>query len=480
MRTSHTLAYMAAKIFAAAMGLLTISFFTRLLSPEGYGIYVLVTSVVFVAHAFAMHGLFASFFEHHVAEQSSVHTATLVALCLSSFGVLSAGLATAALTGLLSAGMAAAMVAMLAGLAVFEGALVISRTRLQAGLGSLALVLRPAFVLVFGVVALTINETADALVLSIGLANAAAGAPVLFQLRAFRHRRPDWKLARRYLTFGWPLVISSGTIILGQYAERFVLAGAVSPADLGRYGAIGDVIRQTLIVPAEAITMSMFSFAKRAYSEGDGMASESAVQAAYVGLLAIVLFGGTFFLIFGADILTLLLGPEFREGVHQLVPLFVLGYGLLVLRVSYFSQAIFFGCPPRADLLSGAAVLLLTVAITAAAAPSVGVAAGAIGVTVGQLAGCAVLLVAYRRTALPVPMKPTLILLIAASFCLAAAYLVEAQNWPVSAEKAIVATLFGLVGTGVVWSLDVIGLRSMIVQQIRKRGKPATPAVPPC
>ena len=345
----HPVLYLGSRIVSAVGNLLSVVVFTHLIGPADYGEYLLIFAWATMAYGFGAQWLRFAYFATYRGANAGEHIASYVRLLTVALcgGVALLGPATV----LAGPRLAGAVFAMVVALAVYEAAVEISRTRLEAGIVSLCMVLRAAFVLAFGSATLVLAPSAAALAAAVAAGHMAAALPGILPLAGLRSARPRRAAMRGILRYGWPLILSFGILSLGQSLDRLLLAHYAGPAVLGPYGVIADLMRQAFVVVGEVIALALITVAKQLADDGRGAASDRVMRTAFNACAVTAILGAAFFVVFGEPIVRLLLDPRYEAPAHDLLPWFAVSFAFMTLRSFYFSQVIYFA---KASLLDPA------------------------------------------------------------------------------------------------------------------------------
>jgi O-antigen/teichoic acid export membrane protein len=349
----HASLYLVSRLLAAGLNLVSVMVFTRLATPEVYGSYLVGFAIAFVVFGSTMQWLLhAQFgiFEPDAAPRQ----AGAVLVCLGVAAgccVVLAGIAV--IGGLVPAGPALAMAAIVGGLAAHVTLVELGRTRLLAREVTAASVLRGVLTLGLGTCALLLAQSAELLLLAIGLAQVLAALPILPALMRRGIERPDRGDVTRLLAYGWPLVPALGAGAVAVNLDRILLGYFSGPAVAGTYGAMSDLIRQGFVVLGEAIAASYVSQAKATTSP----MRKVLLQRAATTLLAVVLGGIVAWLMLGRELAGVVLGPDFAPVSGPVMVLLVIGTALLALRAYYFGQATYFAATAQREVAASLAML---------------------------------------------------------------------------------------------------------------------------
>jgi O-antigen/teichoic acid export membrane protein len=473
MITEHALLYIGARVFAAAANLAAVAIFTRLAGSEIYGGYLLVFSWAFVLYGFLGQWLGAAFFAVFKNETAAAQIGMLCRLLLGALGIAGAVIAIAGFAGVVPWPVAGTLYLVVAALLLFITVMEAERTRLEAGVVSINLILRALLIVVFGAATLWAGGGALALAVALALANILGALPGLVRLIPYMTAPTDRALLRRFLAYGLPLVIAFGVTALGQNVDRLLLAHVVGTAELGSYGATSDFLKQGFGVISEAIVLAVVSIAKNAAIRGDEAAARRTLEDAFRALAMTVLFGAAFMVTFADQLVQIVFGPDFRETARILVPSLILANGVLIFRAFYFGQAIYFGQSSRNEVIAATLMLSVTGALSALLIPRFGIFGAAWAATGGQLVACSVFL--FARPRMPIPLASLIgIVAIAAAILAADAILDHVAVLGQIARIGAKLAIFVVAGLFVIWHFNILGLRDFAGDMIGRRLSRAT------
>lgn len=460
MMARTVVAYTGARIFAAVLNVLALAVFTRLMNPSAYGFYLLIASQAYIAHAFTSHWLLSAFFsQFQVDARGQLATfATVTAGILIAVG---AGAGILVMVSAIAPATGLAFISIVAGFTVFEAGLTLARSAFWIARASVAVILRAILYLAFGAGALSASPDAATLAVAFGAANLVASIPVLIAALSHLNGAPNRAALRGFVGFGWPLILSSGVNIAGQYVDRLLVGYFLGVAALGSYGAVSDLVRQSFVLMGEAVSVSLISGAKKSATAGDARESRRLLRFSSVALTVIVVFGVASFAVFGSAVISVLLGPEYRDADIALLAVLALGSGILMFRVFYLAQMIFFGRPAMLDLISSAVLLTTTVVAGLALVPVAGAMGAAIAIVLGQVAGSFSYALANQGS-LPWDAAAAALVIGMAAFSVAASEVVAAQSWSAWHIVSVQALVFTLCFLAVSWFTNLIGLREAL------------------
>lgn len=401
----HAFLYVGSRIVAAALNFAAVAIFARLAGPAHYGEYLLTFAWAYIVYGFSVQWLRYAFFAAYESSMADQQIATFVK---TGGGFLLVALVFSALAGafgLLTWPSIVAVMALVIGLTAFDMSVEIARTRLQAKAVGRATILRAVLSLLFGTTALLVYGTPVALAIGVAAAHLGATAPLLKDLIPRVSSPGSMSTAKGFLRYGWPLVFAFSASALGQSVDRLLLASYAGVGVVGPYGAVSDIVRQSMMVFAEAIAGAYISIAKDASANRDDARARSVLGKAFTAYATIALFGAAYILCFEEAALTTLLGPQFHAPAQSLMPLFVASSAVQMFRSFYFGQVIYFARISRPELIAS----LITVATVGVFAliliPGHGALGAAVAMLIGQIAACAYYVwEARRHYAMPIPL----------------------------------------------------------------------------
>ncbi|WP_342166756.1 lipopolysaccharide biosynthesis protein [Methylobacterium sp. SD21] len=465
----HSLIYVGSRGVAAALNMASVAVFTRLAPTEIYGSYLYLLSWALVLYGATCQWPKFAFFALYDEARASAQIGTVVRLLGGSLLLAAAAAGLAALLGLIAPPAAGAILMLALGFVLFEGSTEIARTRLAAGAVAAAVLCRAVLMLTLGSIVLKATGDPVDLAMAIAAANALGSLPALVTIAPLMRGSGSRDEALRLLAYGWPLVLSFATAALAQSLDRLIIAKTVGPAGLGAYGAIADFLRQSFIVFGEALALSLMSIAKREARLGGMAAASSVLCDAARSMTAIAAFGAVFFLCFDDLVVTILLGPGYREEARRLAPVLILASILMMFRSYYFGQVIYFTRTSRLEAAAALATLVTVATASLLLIPKLGAMGAALAFAGGQAAACLVLVVGAKRagTAMPLPlpdMAGILVAALAAGLAVIGIGLLPGGTQPPG--QVLGMLILGAAFVAVAWRLDMLGLAGAIRRRL--------------
>jgi O-antigen/teichoic acid export membrane protein len=325
---------LAANVFSALLGLLSVFIFTRLFSPHDYGVYLLGVGFASVISVFLV-GWFRNLILSRHARDDGPDVRGLVIsgyliCCLTA--PMAYGLGR--LVGLdTNAALAAVVLSVAIGL--FELTQDLVRARLMALSVMKATLVRALAVLGLGVVVALVSSTGFLLLLSSALAYLLA---VLVQSRtAWRGTivKFDGTGLAALAKTGLPLTLSLTLLAVSSVTDRFMIANLIGAADAGKYVAALDLVRQTLMMPAMSAAAAFFPMAVQIHASKGDDAVRSHLSECVELLFSITLPACLGFAMISAHIANIVLGLDFRETAVQTMPIIAVAVVFQILTQQY-------------------------------------------------------------------------------------------------------------------------------------------------
>ena len=420
MSERHALAYLASRVASALVNAAAVAVFTRISTPELYGQYLVGFALCFIIYGLGVQWVaFAHFGNYRPSSADRLAGSLLV---ISGAAVLPATALIGALgwAGALDPDVAIGSAILLVCFTVFFAAVEIGRTHLLVGTVTIATLVRSVGSLLFGIGGLWLFQSPAALLAGVGVGYGLGAVPVILRLRhsiwaqgfVWPARQEIWAMLR----YGWPLIFAFGTSAAAVNVDRIFLERFFDAAAVAPYGAILDLMKQTFLVVAEAISVAYISTAKTLHVEGSGGAARDLLARAFVTQCFIIVFGVAFFLLLGDTLFAILLPPGYvEEGLH-LLPLLLLANAILVLRSYYFGQVIYLHGSAKLEMVSSGLMLAVVVLAGYLLIPRFGAEGAAVAFTLSQAFGLMVYLLATPPAErLPVNRWRTLLLVLAGS-----------------------------------------------------------------
>ena len=416
--------YLVSKIASAIVTVLSIALFTRLVSQDTYGHYVVGFAFAFILYSTTAQWIVGAHFGQQSPREAGPVAATAVVFSgiAAVLGLLLLAIAT--LAGMITPDIAGPTGVLLLGFTAFFLANEIGRAQLLVGPVTIAATIRSVGTLVFGGLALWYFRSAASLLVGVGLAHILAGVPILLSVRrgiwANGFTWPDRSFYARLWRYGWPLILAGGAASVAASIDRLLLEHFQGAALVGPYGATLDFIKQSFVIVGETVAASYISHAKYLHGDAKPDHSRASLRQAFVTASFLAVFGVIFYLLLGDKLFTVLLHGDYQVAI-PLVPLLAIANACLLLRSYYFAQTIYFTNSVRLELISTIVALVVSFALAWWLIPLFSIAGAAFAYAVAQFACLAVFLSSAKTRALmPVDTPRLLILVVTAVGLLAA------------------------------------------------------------
>ena len=422
MKNLFSSVYLVSKIASAVVTVLSIALFTRLVSQETYGQYLVGFAFAFILYSTTAQWIVSAHFGTQSPKEAGPVAAGAVGFSGLSLlvGLLLLGGATA--TGLIGADIALPTGILLLGFTVYFLANELGRAQLLVGPVTLAATMRSVGTLVLGGLALWQFKSAAALLIAVGLAHIVAGVPICISLYRGVWKGgivwPERSIYSRLWRYGWPLILAGGAASVAASIDRLLLEHFYGPALVGPYGATLDFIKQSFVIVGETVAVSYVSRAK--YLHGDALhdRARASLRQAFVTAAFLAAFGILFYLLLGDKIFGVLLHGDYQAAT-PLVPLLAIANSCLLLRSYYFAQTIYFTSSVRLELISTVVALVVSFVFSWWLIPIYSIAGAALAYTIAQFAALGVFLAsAQTRKLMPVDAPRLLSLLLVAGLTL--------------------------------------------------------------
>ncbi|MCC0055240.1 MAG: lipopolysaccharide biosynthesis protein [Rhodobiaceae bacterium] len=387
--------YLVSKISSALLTVLSIAIFTRLVSHDIFGQYLIGFAFAFITYSVVTQWLLGA----HFGQQSRQHAAPIAggAIILTGVSVM-AGMAMifiATLSGFIGADIALPTALLLFGLSAYFVANEVGRAQLLVMSVTSGAFLRSLGTLVLGSLALWQFGTAASLLIAVAIAHTIATLPIIVGLKRTIWTSgfvwPQRSIYKQLWRYGWPLIIAGGASALALYIDRLLLERYFGTEAVGPYGATLDFIKQSFVIVGETIAVSYVSSAKSLHGDNAREQAAPVLQHAFVTAAFLATFGIVFYVLLGDALFALVLDADYQEAV-PLVPMLAFANALLILRAYYFAQTIYFSNSVRLELVSMLVALVVGSGAGIWLIPAYGITGAAMAFTAAQFAALMVFL----------------------------------------------------------------------------------------
>ena len=441
MINTSAILYLGSRATAAAGNLMAVAIFTRIAGPAEYGHYVLIFAWSMIVYGFGTQWMRFAYFGVYQTLSVNEYVASLARLLAITMAALAVVFAAMALGGLFDPVSLLAVFTLVCAMTVYEAAFEVTRTRLNARIGAISMILRTCLTITLGSVSLWLGGGASGLAFAIALVHVIAAIPCFTTFAGIRLSQGSRTASLRILNYGWPLLLSFGVTAVGASIDRLLLAHYAGAAAVGPYGVVADILRQSFSVFGEAIVLSLVTVAKQHANDGNVEASNRAMRKAFNSCLAAAAFGAAFFLVFGDALLRLLLRPDFIGPSQDLIPLFTIAFAFMTMRNFYFAQVIYFIHASYLELIVSTLFLIVSTTLSLLLVPTYGAHGAAISLMVASIVSClAYMMIGRRWYSLPIDLVA-----LGAIASLAAVFVFGARLIPAFVTNANILLLVDLV-----------------------------------
>lgn len=415
MLNRHLIAYLPVYLAQGLVGFGAVAVFTRILSPEEYGRYVLVLAAASLIGTLAFTWLDAAVARHHARAASrgrlsgQLFTAwrlyALLAAPVAAIGAISLWLAP--LGGDLKTACAFAFAYTL----IRSGLTLALETRRAAGEAwrySLLETFTLSAGFALGVVFVSAGGLGSAgpfagMALAAGVA-LLIDAPVL--LSRSKRDRADARRGAAFFAYGAPVAISLLFEHLLSVGDRFVIAAFLGEASTGAYAAGYAVADRSLSIVFLWLGTTTGPLLIAAL-EHHGRAAAQDVAKQTAGLMGLIGFPAAAGLaLVAGDAARLLIGPEIAQEAAGVIPFIALSGLMNGIMTYYFHEAYVLGRKPRSMAVIMASCAILNLVLNLILTPRFGIIGAAMATVAAYAIALGVCAVHGRRAfVLPVPVR---------------------------------------------------------------------------
>jgi O-antigen/teichoic acid export membrane protein len=355
----QTFQYSVASAVSAIIGLLSAICFTRLLSPEEYGVYVVGLSTAGVVSAVLFTWVRVSALRFQ-SEGGSVDVRKTVLLAyLISVLAAPVALVVATLTTSVPHERTLAAIGFALGLGLFEIGQELLKSRLQSFAFMAASITRACLAFVFCLVAASLGGGGLGQLTMVTLAyfiTATAFAAIIW-------RGPlapiDFAQLRQFAWFGVPVTISGLVFAIHAALDRMLVFHFMGDSAAGQYGAAADLVRQIILIPATSIASATIPLAVRAFAGGGEQDARQHLELSFEILLAVILPAVVGFALTSNFVAGIVLGSEYRETASQILPILAFAWLFQSITQSYVHVSFHLAKRPLLITLQGVGMLLI-------------------------------------------------------------------------------------------------------------------------
>ena len=467
----HLIAYLPVYLAQGLVGFGAVAVFTRILSPEDYGRYVLILAGASLIGTLIFTWLDAAVARHHARADARGRLAGQLFTAWRIYAALGAPTALLGALVLWAAPLAAELKAACAfafAYTLIRSGLTLALETRRAGGEAWRYSLLETFTLSAGFALGVVFTAAGGLGAAgpfAGMALAAALAlvvdgPVL--ISKARRDRADGRRAAAFFAYGAPVAISLLFEHLLSVGDRFVIAAILGEAAAGAYAAgyaLADRSLSIVFLWLGSTTGPLLIAAL----EQRGRTAAREVARNTAGLMALIGFPAAAGLaLIAGDAAQVLIGPDLAQAAAGVVPFIALSGLMNGLMTFYFHEAYVLGRKPRAMAMVMAAAAILNLALNLVLTPRFGLVGAASATVIAYGAALTVCAVHGRAIfPLPIPVKAWAGAG-AATAVMAIMVTVIPAPQPAIAALAVKALAGAVVYTAIALALNVAGCRGFL------------------
>jgi len=323
MLLKHSALYTFGQIIPGLVSLISISIFTRLAEPSAYGQYAVVLGIAMSVSAITFAWVRVGFLRF--SSRGGGRRKLFLGMGIRLLGTLGLALMLLAILADIIFGSFSfiyneAIVLCAFALAFNEFLLTFLQTKLLVSRNIVVNVCRALSFLAITSFLLSRNLEVYAFVWGFTVSHfVAASVTLSFHWREILSGRASMTAGKTLLKFGWPTSVKGSISVIAQYADRFFILTMINATAAGVYAVAFDLTRQTLFLLINAIAMAGIPLIMKLVDQTDKTAAHLQIQKYAVVLIGISVpaFLGLCFV--GENVISLIVGAEFREDAHLLV-----------------------------------------------------------------------------------------------------------------------------------------------------------------
>lgn len=466
----HAFSYMIAHGVPAVLGFSAVVIFTRLLTPEEYGFYIVTMSFAGIINAILYAWVRLSILRY----QSEGKAADVRITALAGY-VLSAALSPLVLLAFMFATQSqpqqlflATLVALALGL--FEFGQEILKARQEARAYLHASVLRSVLTFCLSLLLVYLGLGGAGLLLGIGSAYLLAfiiSSPRIWRRPVQRFQSATF---RRMLAFGAPMAISGAVFSFHGALDRLIVMHFLGEAATGIYGASADLVRQIILLPAMAIGAAMVPVVIRSLADEGRAEANRKLELTFEMLMAVVVPSVIGLALVAPAFSAVMIGPEFSKEAALLIPVLAFAWLFQAMTHQYIHASFHLAGTSRLLLLQGLVILVVNVAATILLVPRLGLIGAAWALVLAEAAGVGAGFILSAK-AYPLPFVPagTGRVLMAGMAMAVPTFLVTGLVENQAADLALSVSV-GVFSYGLAaLALDLVGIREAFFRRLRTR-----------
>ncbi|HUJ99441.1 MAG TPA: polysaccharide biosynthesis C-terminal domain-containing protein [Stellaceae bacterium] len=149
----------------------------------------------------------------------------------------------------------------------------------------------------------------------------------------------DRQVVARLIGFGMPIAASLTLFALSAWSDRLVLSVEAGIEAVGFYTAATVVVQNSLLMVAQAIGSAAYPLAVLAYDSGNRLVSNRQLEQNFIALVGVLVPGAVGLSLLAPNIVTILVGPSYREAVIHLTPILASAAVISGIRSNFVDHA---------------------------------------------------------------------------------------------------------------------------------------------
>lgn len=344
MLVKHLSLYFIARFIPALLTLVTLSVYTRLMSPENYGHYSLTVAVAVGLNAVIFQWLHLGMARFLAESQSEQQQAELFATTIISFVVLSVLLL--ALNALISGSeqlSQAVVVPLIAFITCAQGwydlCLKINNAGLKPVRFGVMSVSKSVLALALGWAMLTNGFGIEAVLITLALSMLLSSLSHLPLLSKIRFNMFSFVLLRKLIVYGGPLTLTFMMVFLIDVTGRFVLEHYHGAAEVGVFSVAYEFTQYSVGTLLAIVHLAGFPLIVKALANQGESAARLQLQKSFVLVLGISAPSAVGIALLSEEIAHLFFGSAFQQGAAALMPWVALALFFSVMKSFYFDYS---------------------------------------------------------------------------------------------------------------------------------------------
>lgn len=402
--------YAVARGLPGLVNFIALALFTRLLDEREYGHYTLVLAGASLVYALSIQWIgqgvlrLASVY----SEQRLVFLATVIQLFRQIFAVAAAVLVVG--IGIASKWNSPALVfvgvALLLSQSWHELNLKLATADQMPTRYGLLSGARAVVSLVFGGVAGWVGGGGTGVVLGVAVGGLLPGLWIYRAIwKPTAESTVDRRIRRDLIKYGVPLAGTFALAYVISTADRFLLAGYLSPAAAGAYAPAYDLTAQAMGILLLVVNLAAYPLAIAAVESGDEQEKNEQLGKHATLLLGIAIPAAAGMAVLAPSV-SHILGPRFAPTARELIPLLALAHLLAGLKAFYVDLSFQLGHATRLQLVTVVAGALVNIGLNIWLIPLLGLVGAAYATVAAYLVALVVSWFLGRRIlALPLPVE---------------------------------------------------------------------------